>query len=177
MGSMPLIRDNAAGYVRSEDAELDRQLREGDGLVWKGDPSLSLAYGLLLAPKRMQHPVTGRWLNRGDLIAKRYEVYTHTPDGEDTLLSHWKMDEFGRILFDIAGMKAGFEGRAPTAEERIDKNNAAVEKASTDQFRDHYAAMYEHAHSIIQEKLVGKMTHRQVGGTNEDASRNLANKD
>lgn len=171
---MPLTHEHGAGWVRSEDAEIDRQLREGDGLVWKGDPSLWLGYGVLTAPKRMQHPVTGRWLNKGDLIAKRYEVWRHTEEGLDVFVNHWKMDEYGRILFDIAGQKAGFEGRAPSAEERIDKNNAAVEKRATDAFRDSYAAMYEHMHSIVQERTQGRLTHRGVGGSNEDAGRNLA---
>lgn len=171
---MPLISMQGAGYVRSEDAELDHQLKFGDGLVWKGDPSLELRYGVLTAPKLMQHPVTGRWLNKGDLIAKRYEVWSHTPDGQDVFLNHWKMDEFGRILFDIAGQKAGFEGRAPSAEERMDKNNDAVEKAAMDTFRDSYSAMYEHMHSIVQEQTQGRLTHRGVGGSNEDAGRNLA---
>lgn len=171
---MPLTHESGAGWVRSEDADIDRQLREGDGLVWKGDPTLWLGYGVYLAPKRMQHPITKRWLAKGDLIAKRYEVWSHTTDGEDVLVNHWKMDEFGRILFDIAGQKAGFEGRVLSAEERMDKNNAAVEKRAMDTFRDSYAAMYEHMHSIIQEKTQGRLTHRGVCGSNEDVGRNLA---
>lgn len=171
---MPFVSSPGVGFIHSEAAEVDRQLREGDGLVWTGDPSLELRVGIRSAHKRMQHPITGRWLNRGDMIAKRYEVWSHTLDGEDVLINHWKIEEFGRILFDIAGQKASFEGRKPTAEEQIDANNARIDKANTDQLRDHYGAMFEHAFSIAQERTAGRLTHRGVGGSDERADRNLA---
>lgn len=171
--AMPLISLPGIGYIRSEDKELDRQLREGDGLVWSGDPSLELRYGIASAPRRMQHPTTGKWLNRGDMIAKRYEVWTHTPDGEDEPIGHWTIEEFDRILFDIAGMKAGFEGKRPDVIERIDLANAKVEKAQVDQFRDRYGEMYDHAARLAHDISNPQTTFRQMGGSDDRADRNL----
>src|SRR5258706_14006893 len=139
-----LCRREGIGYVRADDEDLDRKLREGDGLAWAGDPSLELRYGILSAPRRMQHPVSHRWINRGDMVAKRYEVWRHTENGEDVIIGHWTLEEYDRILFDITMMRAGAIGKAPDVEQRIDAHNAEIEKKASADFRDHYGPMLDH---------------------------------
>lgn len=164
-----LTREPGAGYIHADAAKLDRQLREGDGLIWKGDPTLELRVGVLSAPKRMQHPMTGKWLNRGDIIARRYEVWSHTIEGKDELIGHWLIEEFDRILYDIAGAKASFEGRAPSTIEQIDKHNASLEQANSDEFRNYYGTMLEHATRLARDITHGESTFYQVGNSKNEA--------
>lgn len=162
------------GFMHADAVELDRKLREGDGLVWKGDPDLWLGVGVATAPKRMQHPVTGKWLNRGDMVAKRYEVWRHTETGEDLLIGHWRIEEFDRILFDVAGMRASFEGRAPSTLDKIDAHNAELEKKASDEFRGYYGEMMTHLKRLVHDRTQPKNTFRQVGGSADDTGRNLS---
>lgn len=166
MGLMINRRD--VGYIRADDKQLDRKLREGDGILWRGDPDLELRYGVLTAPKRMQHPATGRWLNRGDLVAKRYEVWAVTPDGAEEMLGFWRIEEFDRILYDVVNMKAGFEGRMPTAEDRIDARNAQLEREQQSAFQDAYGQLLDHYYRLWHDRNNPKTTFRQVGGTRDE---------
>lgn len=157
-----------AGFVDSRVEELDRKLKRGDGLIWSGDPGLELRIGVRLAPKRMQHPVTGRWINRGDLVMKRYEVWATTEDGRVEPIGYWNMDEFDRILYDIVQMKAGYEGKIENVETRIDKRNAEVEKQRTEAFRDAYGAMMDHYLALFVERNNGKGVFYGMPGRNPD---------
>lgn len=156
------------GYMHAGAEELERKLRYGDGILWQGDPRLDLAVGVLLAPRRMQHPKTGRWLNRGDVVFKRYEVWRHTEDGSEELLGHWLIEEFDRILFDIVQMRAGFEGKIPTAIERIDVKNAAIDKQKSDNFRNAYGAFAEHYFQLWHDRNNPRKTFRGLPGRNPE---------
>jgi hypothetical protein len=170
---MPLISQPGTGFIHSEAERLDRQLREGDGLVWSGDPRLSLGVVVMAAPRVMQHPVTGKWLKRGDMISKRYEVFRANEDGTETSIGHWRIEEFDKIMHDVAKMKAGFEGRIPDVEARIDANNAAIEKENSRQFHDFYGAAAEHAMRLAHDRNNPQNTFRQMGGSDERPDRNL----
>lgn len=170
---MPLISQPGTGFIHSEAERIDRQLREGDGLVWKGDPRLSLGVKVMAAPRRMQHPVTDKWLNRGDMIAKQYVVERYNEDGTETEIGHWKIEEIDRILYDVAQMKAGYEGKIPDVEARIDANNAAIEKDNSRQFHDFYGAAAEHAMRLAHDRNNPQVTFRQMGGSDERPDRNL----
>lgn len=156
------------GFMHGEAHELDRKLREGDGLAWSGDPRLYLSVGVLSAPRLMQHPVSKRWINRGETIAKRYEVYRHNEDGSETLLAHWKIEEFDRILFDIQQMRAGAEGRIPDVIERIDLANAKTEAKNDQAIRDNLGEAIHHAASLAHDRNNPAHTFRQMPGLNPD---------
>jgi hypothetical protein len=145
---------------------LDRQLREGDGLAWSGDPRLWLGVGVLTAPRRMQHPTTRRWLNRGDVVARRYEVWRHNEDGTDTKIGSWLIGEFDRILFDLQQMRAGAEGRIEDVTVRIDKHNDALDKANSAKVRDAAGAMHEHALLLGHDRGNPRHTFRGMPGMN-----------
>jgi hypothetical protein len=161
-----LQRVPGVGFMHGSADELDRQLREGDGLAWAGDPRLDLRVGVLSAHKRMQHPTTHRWVNRGDMIAKRYEVWRYNEDGTETLVAHWRIDEFDRILFDLQQMRAGAEGLIPDVIERIDVKNAKVEAANDQRIHDSLGAARDHAARLAHDLSQPKHTFRQMPGLN-----------
>lgn len=147
------------GFLHHGAVELDRQLREGDGIVWKGDPRLFLAIGV--AEETRRGFKTGR-------VARRYEVHREHEDGRTDLIGHWRMEEFGQILHDVALMRAGHEGRAEGVLDRIDKSNAAIEKAQSDVFRDKMGEMIDHAARLTHDLQEGRSTFRQVGGFRDE---------
>lgn len=136
--------------------------------MWSGDPRLSLGVKVMCAPRRMQHPVTKKWLNRGDMIAKQYVLLRWNEDGTETEVNHWQIEEFDKILTDVAQQKAGYEGKIPSAIERIDLNNSKIEKAKSQEFHDFYGAAAEHAMLLAHDRSQPQTTFRQMPGSNPD---------
>lgn len=159
-----LVPTDNAGFVHSGVERLDRQLREGDGMVWRGDSRLRLKVGVITAQKRVQHPVTGKWLNRGDIVAKRYEVWRHNEDGTDTIIGHWRMEEFDRILFDLVQMDPRTPGHVPV-EERIDKANAEVDKQNSREFQEAVGKYLDHKLRLVHDRTQPKNTFRFAEGS------------
>lgn len=155
---MVYVPGNDGGFQHSGAEDLDRQLREGDGIIWGGDPDLFLAVGVVEEVRNGQK--TGR-------VARRYEVFSEK-DGTPTLLGHWRMDEFHRILHDIVLMRAGATGREESVLDRIDKDNAKIEKDNSDDFRQHYGEMLDHAARLVHDRQEGPNTFRQVGGLRDE---------
>lgn len=143
-----LTQKSGQGWVHAAAEKLDRQLREGDGILWAGDPRLDLRIAIASAPRGMPHPITGRWTPRGGELFRRYEVYRYNEDGTEESIGHWRIEEFDRILFDVVQMKAGYEGKTPDVISRIDAANAEVEKANSDKFRDAYGTMLDHSYRL-----------------------------
>lgn len=124
------------GYMHADAADLEMKLKLGDGVLFAGDPDLELRMAI----------IERRKYGRPDgIVARRYEVWRHCEDGQERMIGHWRLEEFGQILQDVALMSAAARGRAPGVEERIDKANAEVEKAQTDQFVDAVGETLEHA--------------------------------
>lgn len=155
-------------WVRADAEDLDRKLREGDGILWAGDPDLELRQGVVQAQRRVQHPKTGAWLNRGDIIARRWEVWRHCEDGVDRKIGGWRMEEFDRILMDIAGMRLGAPNTTPVLD-RIDAANAEMEAKASKLYRDAMGEALEHGAKLFHDTTFGPNTFRQVGGLRDDA--------
>lgn len=137
------------GFLHHDAAVLDRRLREGDGLTWTGDPSLELRIGVLT------EKATGR-------VARRYEVWSHTQQGEDVRLGFWRLDEFHQILPDIVLMRAGAEGKVASVADRLDAADKAMEKQKSDEFREAYGPAIEHALNL-RRASEGEVFFGQVG--------------
>lgn len=148
------------GFAHAGAATLDRQLREGDGIHWSGDQRLSLAIASL--EETNNGIKTGR-------IAHRYEVYRWCEDGVDRRIGTWRMEEFGQILFDIARLRAGAEGRAEGVLDRIDKHNDAKEQRAFAKYREKGANVIERGAWLLN-RLRGepKTNFGQVGGSRDD---------
>ena len=152
------VPDSQMGYVHADAAKVDRQLREGDGLMWTGDPRLELRMGVVQANRRAYVPALGRYVSRGEIVARRYEVWRHCEDGIDRRIGSWRIEEFDRILMDLAPMRLDAPGRTDTLE-RIDAGNAAIEKENTDKFRDAAGEMLDHKLRLIQTHTEGVNRH------------------
>lgn len=130
-----LAKHPVVGYLHAGANELQRILREGDGASWPGDPRLSLACRVI------EHPT------RRGVHGRRYEVWRNMEDGGFELINHWRLDEFQQILPDM--IKARMDSPAWTpAEERMDANNARIEKEHADRYVDRMAPMMEHLRSL-----------------------------
>lgn len=164
-----LTQRHGQGWAHAAAEELDRQLREGDGLMWAGDPRLDLRIAIASAPRAMLHPITQRRVRAGDELFRRYEVYRHNEDGTEESIGHWRIEEFDRILFDVVGMKASYEGKREDVISRIDAANAEVERKNSDTFRDAYGTMLDHSYRLAH-TLAGEpgTTFYQVGNAGVD---------
>ena len=151
---MTLYVPGNGGFVHYGAEGLDRQLREGDGIHWTGDPNLSLAIGTV--EEERGGFKTGR-------RAHRYEVWRHCEDGTDQRLGTWRMEEFGMILHEVAVMRAGAEGKAPGVIQRLDDANKATETVQTDQFRGNYGQVIEHGAWVHNQENEPKVKFGQVG--------------
>lgn len=155
-----LLPNSDFGWVRADAPELDRKLREGDGIHWSGDPDLDLRQGVV-EEMRSGRPT-------GKIVARRWEVWRHCEDGVDRMIGHWRMEEFDRILYDLATMRAGAEGRTTGAVDRIDKANDANEKRVWEKGRDAYGEMLEHLAKLWHDRNNPKTVFRGMPGSNPD---------
>lgn len=140
------------GWVR-DTTDLVQKLHYGDGIQWSGDPSLYLAQGVIE--------------QKGKILARRWEVWRECEDGMDRIIGHWRMEEYDRIIFDLARMRA----EAPSHEnvaDRIDAHNAEIEKANSRQFRDSAGEMLEHAAKLHHDTSGPKNTFRGMPGFRDD---------
>lgn len=98
------------------------------------------------------------------MIAKRYEVWRWNEDGTETIIGHWTIEEFDRILFDIVTMRAGAEGRAESVIDRIDAGNSEIEKKNSAAFRDSYGEMREHFQRLVHDRTQPANIFRGIPG-------------
>ena len=150
MSSSLYVPGSAGGFVHSGAEVLDRQLRDGDGIIWTGDPRLELRMGIL------EETRSGRKTGR---VARRYEVWRNMEDGSEQRIGHWTMAEMHMILHDVARMRAGAEGKIDGVEARIDKANAAIEKEQSAIYRDRMGEMLDHAARLNHDLAEGRKSH------------------
>lgn len=143
------------GFLHADAADLAWKLQNGDGLTFSGDPRLELRVGIL------EEKATGR-------IARRYEVWRTMEDGREERLGHWRLDEFHSILPDLVIMRAGAEGKVKSVDARLAEADRAMEKQKSQEFRDAYGPMIEHALALRRDLGEGRNTHYQVGGTRDE---------
>jgi hypothetical protein len=147
------------GWIRADAADLDRKLRDGDGIHWSGDADLFLGQGVVEEV---------RWGRKtGKVVARRWEVWRRCEDGEERLLGHWRMEEFDRILFDLARMRA----ESPEHEDvlaLIDKDNAKTEDRIWAPARDALGEMKEHGAKLLHDRQNPKNVFRQMPGRNPE---------
>lgn len=150
----PLTFNPEIGWLHSGAEELDRQLRDGDGMGWPGDPRLSLSVGVL------EHRLTRA-------VGRRYEVWRHNEDGTDTIIAHWRLEDFDRILFDLAKMRLDAPGHVDTQDE-IDKHNAAIEADIDAKAKDSLGEMMEHAAKLHHDTNNPRNVFRQMPGLRDE---------
>jgi hypothetical protein len=154
-----LLPNNDFGWVRADAADLDRKLREGDGIHWSGDPDLDLRQGVVEETK------SGR--PTGKIVARRWEVWRHCEDGIDRMIGHWRMEEFDRILFDLAAMRAESPGHVDVIDS-IDAKNEANDNAIWEPWRQAQGEMLEHMAKLYHDRNNPRNVFRGLPGRNPD---------
>lgn len=101
------------GTVAPEFEDLERRIRNGDGILWTGDQRLWLGIGIL----------ENRFTRK---TGRRLEVWRDNEDGTTVLVGHWLMSEQFRVLFDLANMRLDRPG-AVDAVTRIEQHNEKLE--------------------------------------------------
>jgi hypothetical protein len=147
------------GWVRADAADLDRKLREGDGIHWTGDPRLELRQGVI-EEMRWGRPT-------GKIVARRWEVWRHCEDGTDQMIGHWRMEEFDRILLDLALMRADAPGHEFIADV-LDRKDAEQEKKVWGKWRESQGAMLEHLAKLYHDTHEPKNVFRGMPGLNPE---------
>lgn len=155
-------------WLRADAKDLDRKLREGDGLGFPGDPRLVLAQGVITAEKSGYSKELGRIVRRGDIVARRWEVWRHCEDGVDRMIGHWRMHEFDRILLDLTSMRLDSPGHEDTLS-KIDKANDAKDKEVLGQMRDVLGEFADHTARLIHDTTGPRDVFHQMPGR-RDAS-------
>lgn len=161
--------DGETGFMHSEAPELDRKLREGDGIHWTGDPRLELRMGIIKANRYAVNPLTGRYVRPGAIIARRYEVWRHCEDGTDQIVGHWRLEDFDRILLDLAPLRMDSPGHVD-ALDAIDKHNEAIEKENSRKFKESAMEALSHMLDVHVEREHGKTRFRQMPGLRDASS-------
>lgn len=110
--------------------DLDRKLRDGDGLNWTGDPRLWLGIGT----------VKDRRTKR--VVGHRLEVWRDNEDGSTSIIGTWHPGELYRVLYDLAPMRLGAPG-VTSVIDRIDAANEEFEKQRSQEFLDNMAPQVE----------------------------------
>lgn len=150
-----LLPNSDFGWVRADAADLDRKLREGDGIQWSGDPDLDLRQGVV------EEVRSGR--PTGKIVARRWEVWRHCEDGVDRLIGHWRMEEFDRILFDLARMRAESPGHVDVVDS-IEAQNEANDKRIWQKGHDAYSEMMEHMLKLHHDRNNPRNVFRGIPG-------------
>lgn len=154
-----LLPNNDFGWMRADAPDLDRKLREGDGIHWSGDPSLDLRQGVV-EEMRSGRPT-------GKIVARRWEVWRHCEDGVDRMIGHWRMEEFDQILYDLARMRADAPGHVDVVDS-IEAGNQANEKRIWASWRDSQGEMLEHMAKLWHDRNNPKNVFRGMPGRNPD---------
>lgn len=167
---MGLFRtDDSTGFIHTHAGEVDRQLREGNGMNWPGDPRLSLSMGTLEAPRTMWSNRLNRIVRKGEILARRYEVWRHCEDGEDRIIKTYRLEEIDRIIFDLAPLRLDAPGHIDAIAE-IDKHNEAKEKAVMDQLHESLMEGFEHALKLHHDTNEPKNVFRGLPGRRDEVS-------
>lgn len=127
---MPIYTPDG-GAVAPEYADLVRQIQQGDGMGWPGDPRMYLAIGIL------ENRRTGK---RG----RRLEVWRLNEDGSETMVAHWLPAEQNRVIYDLARMRVDSPGHVDV-QDVIDKHNEAKQAALDAAARDQMMEVLDHA--------------------------------
>lgn len=132
---MPLYTPEGARYPEYED--LDRRLRQPDGMGWPGDPDLWLGIGVLSQGGRQ--------------VGHRIEVWRHCEDGLDRMIGSWHPKEQHQVIYDLTRMRPDSPGFEP-ATDRLDREDAERARKSDEEWAENMDALLAHAKAIHRER-------------------------
>lgn len=163
-----LLRSHpTAGYVHAEAANLERQLQEGDGIHWAGDPRLELRMGIVECRRGHYNEDLGRWVSKGEIVARAYEVWRNNEDGTSKMIDRFRVEDFDKILITMAGLRLDAPGHVGTLDQ-IDAHNDAIEAAASQAFKDAAGEASEHLAKLVHDTSGPKNVFRGMPGLNPD---------
>ena len=134
---------------------------------WRGDPRLELHVGILTAERYGFSPQCKRYVNKGELMAKRWEVWRHCEDGTDQRIASWEYDKMHDILLDLVKMDPNSPAHT-SVEDRIDASNRLKENKLARQYQEKLGEMMEHAGKLHHDTTQPRNVFRGVPGRNPD---------
>lgn len=156
--------------------EVDRWLKQGKPeLGWRGDPRLDLHIGVVTATfTGMQPGMNGkvRFHRKGDKVGWCWVVTRHNEDGTDLPVLQVKGLELYDLIPKLIEMDPRTRGFEPVMD-RVEREDAIQQKRVEDRIKDAQGEATEHLWRLVQERVHGRSTIRQVGGSDERADRNL----
>lgn len=164
---MAYIPHADAGYMHSDAERVDRVLRDGDGLGWPGDPRLELRMGVMEVAEGRISRTLGRWVNKGEILGRRYEVWRRCEDGVERRVGSWTLEEFDRIILDLSGMRLDSPGHVDT-QAKIDTTNAEIEAAAMRDYRDAQGEILEHGAKLLHDTTQPKNVFRGMPGRRDE---------
>lgn len=157
--------------------EYDRWLREGKSeLGWRGDPRLSLHVGIVITQKggyQVDPDGKTRFHRPGDKVGWGWVVLRHNEDGTDLPILQVAGMELDTIIPKLILQDPRTPGFEPVMD-RVEREDAIQQKRVEDRMKEARGDAIEHLHRLVQERLHGRPTTRQVGGLDERPDRNLA---
>lgn len=154
-----LVPNNDTGWLRADAADLDKKLRTGDGIQWTGDPSLDLRQGVV------EETRSGR--PTGKILARRWEVWRNCEDGIERIIGHWRMEDFDRILYDLARMRAEAPGHEDIVD-TIERHEREHEERVWKPYRESMGNMMEHMAKLHHDRNNPRQVFRGMPGSNPD---------
>lgn len=174
---MGIIRaDLRTGYMHADAEDLDRKLRDGDGVMWAGDPRLYLSMGIVEAEKFHWSDELKRNVHKGEIVARRYEVWRFSEDGGSELIGTWRIEDFDRILFDLAPLRLDSPGHVD-AIEQIDAHNNALEKERSDVLKGELFETLEHQIKLWHDTHNPKNVFRGIPGRRDEIKQEVTDAD
>ena len=140
-------------------------------LGWRGDMRLELHIGVVQAAQTGLY--RGIWRRKGEVIGRNLQVMRHNEDGTYKPILSRRVEAWHEIIPALVQIDPRTPGHVGTME-RVEKANEIEHKHAADAIRDAKGEMAEHMLALVQEHVGGRLTHRQVGGSDERVDRNLA---
>ncbi len=134
---------------------------------WKGDARLSLRVGVLTAANNGHDARSGRWYRKGEMLARRYEVWRHLETGEDERIVSRPIELLHEILPELVRL----DPRTPGFRSSFDTVNEANDKKDADtayDIRQAHGEMVEHLWALAHDRSGPKNTFRGMPGSNPD---------
>lgn len=116
------------GPTFPEYEDLAERIQAGDGILWAGDPWMSLSVGVVTRGRRV--------------VGHRLEVHRWCEDGEVRRIGTWHPSEAWQIPADLAKMRADRPGGGDVLA-RIDAHNDRMEREAEAAMADEMAQQVE----------------------------------
>lgn len=137
-------------------------------LGWRGDPSLSLRFGVLTAAKAgcriKPNSSTMQCFQKGEITDVFLQVFRHTEEGKDELIVSKPVTKAHEVIPSLIEQDPRTPGFTNVMD-RVERAYKAKDKANDDEIENVQGEMLDHALFVGKNVLGVKDFHGQVGAT------------